>query len=441
MQRGFEALHELILRERAARDIAIREVDTRVAEERRMREQEEVLLRKEIQENEQRLQRDVAATQAATDAAAASWRSEVLQLHQHVSALLAQEESQRKTGHEELLSSLSQDKSLRKQNGGEFAGQVELLQRSLEQEAKERRVLDTSLSRLAQELRRRCEEEAAARREDLDGLRRRVAEEGDKRLDGAQKLTSLKESIQELESRVRSLQFPAEAGGTSIRRDLHDAARDSLAERVASLAALVDAEREARTTIKAEAAEHCVQLVSRLREDCKEAVQKEVRSRLERERNLREELSELRASLDARSSHIGPGGAIGSSSPLATVTTIAPRQRALSSAADIVVPVEVDQLGQMAPGQFKPELRARARLHSDPLHSAFPHLGGAVGSPLGLGVPGFGAVLAGGGGGGDESTTRSASTAQGEVFLSHRVSGLAGPIKGLPGFHGSSSGQ
>merc|ERR1712176_1000320 len=75
--------------------------------------------------------------------------------------------------------------------------------------------------------------------------------------------------------------------------------------------------------------------------------------------------------------------------------------------------------GKAAPDKFGPQARTPGTID----------LEGAVGTVLGLGVPGVGPILAGSAAGGGASTTRSASTSQGEAFLSHRVSGLAGSAK------------
>jgi len=417
VQQNLQALHDLVLRERSARDLALREVDGRFAEERRYREQVEASFRKQLVDAEHRLRKEVTAAQATVEAAAAGWRGEAAELRQATAEMaqaLAHEEAKRRAGHDGLVATFNQEQARR---GNELATphQLEALRREVESESQERRNLDATLSRLAAELRHRCDEEAVKRREEMDGLRHRMAEEGDKWIDSSRKLTSLTASMQELR-------------GLSPSRSSQQ--RASIPVPVEVKEGTLPVEPSA---IKAELVEFCQQLVGRLRDDCREAMQREVRSRLEREKAVREEIAELRTSLAARAASAAGGGSPSPTQSGRRRKSVSPRRP----------DVQLDSIGAQRPQESTvlpafpdsplapPSLTLGLLQHrggvagrperapTDGSHSS-AGVSKAMGPTLGLGVPGFGSLAADSDG--DGGTARSASTTR--EFHSHRMASV-----------------
>jgi len=334
LQRGLDALHELLTRERGAREALLVEAEARAEEAQAklrkavescfaaVRKEKEdiqgllVLEANSREEGDQKLRRElcelreaVASEEASRVRADDELLSGLQQGHIMKSTEGRTQELQGLAGTVQQLQASLNEVKLEMRNshnnlgaqtkeaaygGQEMLRQLEDLRRGLEREAQERKVMDANVEQLSQELARRSGDEARDRKADVERLFRLISEESDKRLDATRRMSSMVSSAEE------------GAGGVQLRQ-----LEGALAESREQVRAEMAQWSSSRTDLE-QKGELCAASVARLREDCKEAMQREVRARVDRERSLREEMDgrvvELRTDLGALMLHMQGDG-------------------------------------------------------------------------------------------------------------------------------------
>jgi len=333
----------------------ITELARSIGDERRHREHGEAMLRQErqelqaelrsevasVQENSARLRKEVAQTQASVEVVQAAWRSECLELRQGFSDMrqaLAAEQQERAASEgrstsavhqaQRLVAQDSKDRSAAMQaletsvrsletslesakaeikrvrreqedvsqrvphtrDTQDLSTQMELLRRTVDNESHERKQVSGSVDRLWTDVEQRLADESKARQIEVEKLLRMVS---------AARISGHEPDL------VKSSSFTSGGDSPQATRALRDMQQDLVATK-SELKSIVDAAlREVRAgggSSFRDSSEGWSTAVQKLREDCKEAMQREVRSRVEREKALREELEkrvrELREGLE-----------------------------------------------------------------------------------------------------------------------------------------------
>lgn len=294
-QHGLDVIHELCARERAAREALLAEAEARA------------------EEVQGRLRQAIETCQAA-----------IRKDKEDIQSLLKQEATMREDSDFELRRELIE---LRCATVGAAstaaeipdtvrgaARQLEELRRGLEHEAHERQLVGRTIEQLSQESRKHhC---------DVERLYKLIADGEERRVEDAGRLPSTASDGQDrggggvavAASEVRQLE-----GALAEYRDL---LRSEAAQWSAGRAEL-----ERRMEL-------CQSAVARLRGDCKEAMQREVRSRVERERSLRDALdgqsAELRTELHKLD--LRPHGELWQSGGMARAPAVGSAYHGMSSA-------------------------------------------------------------------------------------------------------------
>lgn len=330
----------------------ITELARSLGDERKHREHGEAMLRQERQELQAelrseissqleigaRLRKEIAQTQSSVESVQSAWRTECLELRQGFSdmrqalsseqqeraaaegrstsavhqaqRLVAQDVKDRSAAQQALETSvrnletsleqargeikrvrrenedfIAKDRSTGSAANSELSVQLELLRRTIDHETNERKMVSQSLDRIADDVERRCNEEVKSRQNEVEKLLRMIA--------------GVRGAGLDLDTSPAFRKSPS-MGGEGDARAVRELQQDLVATK-SELKSMVDAAlRELRDSggkSFRESSEGWSAALQKLREDCKEAMQREVRSRVEREKATEKSLDKLRDGL------------------------------------------------------------------------------------------------------------------------------------------------
>lgn len=286
LRKGLESILELIRKEREDAQLLV------IAEANR-REEDVIRLRHEITELREALSTEESQRREADDhlhhgieqtsliPTSEGWTVNLQNLASTVrdfEGSLNEVKSEMRRVHGELGNRASEEHKTRIQSSQEISHQLDDLRRSLERETQERKLVDASVEHLNQELARQGEAEAKNRQIDVERLVNLISDEVQKRQETNVKWNDVLNSVS-------------------------DESRHGLRQRERELADLHAHFNDLRVQLNTE----CVQWksnrdefekkhemfsesVETLRDNCKESMQREMRSRVERERSLRGDL-------------------------------------------------------------------------------------------------------------------------------------------------------